>query len=88
MPTWLPGMPGISKAGMARRVGDLDLDLLVVELAGAELLAERIAGGERGIGADQRIDHALLGVELGLGLHLLALGVAHETRAQLRPGRG
>ena len=84
MPTWLPGMPGISKARHAAAgVGDLDLDLLVVELAGAQPLAEGVAGGQSGVGADQRVEHALLGVQLGLGLDLLALGVAHEPDAGL-----
>ena len=54
---------------------------LVVELAGAQALAEGVAGGKIGVGADQRVDHALLGVELRLGLDLLALGVAHEADA-------
>ena len=62
-------------------IGDLDLDLLGVELAGAQALAERVAGGKIGVGADQRVDHALLGIELRLGLDLLALGVAHEADA-------
>ena len=65
----------------AAGIGDLDLDLLGVELAGAQALAERVAGGKIGVGADQRVDHALLGVELRLGLDLLALGVAHEADA-------
>ena len=68
---------------MRRRVGDLDLDLAVVELARAQALAEGLAGRERGAGADQRVEHALLGVELRLGLDLLALGVAHEPDAGL-----
>ena len=62
-------------------IGDLDLDLALVELARAQALAEGVAGGEIGVGADQRVDHALLGVELRLGLDLLALGVAHEADA-------
>ena len=33
--------------------------------------------------ADQRVEHALLGVELGLGLHLLARRVAHQADADL-----
>ena len=60
-------------------IGDLDLDLAIVELVGAQTLAEGVAGGEIGVGADQRIDHALLGIELRLGFDLLALGVTHET---------
>src|SRR5262249_44537556 len=62
-------------------VDDLNLDLAVVELAGAKPFAESIAGGESGIGADQSVDHALLGIELRLGLDLFALCVAHESDA-------
>ncbi len=54
----------------------LDLDFLVVELAGAQFLAERIAGRGTGIGADQRIEHAIFGGELGAGLDILALALA------------
>ena len=57
----------------------MDLDLLVVKLVGAKLPAERVAGGERGVGPDQSIDHPLLGIELRLGRHLFPLGVAHQT---------
>ena len=82
MPTWLPGMPGISKEGMPAPVSATWISIsLVVELAGAQALAERVAGGKIGVGADQGVDHALLGVELRLGLDLLALGVAHEADA-------
>ena len=61
---------------------------LVVELAGAQALAEGVAGGKIGVGADQGVDHALLGVELRLGLDLLALGVAHEADAGFQADRG
>ena len=54
----------------------LDLDFLVVEFAGAQLLAKGIAGRGAGVGADQRIEHAILGGELGAGLHVLALALA------------
>ena len=54
----------------------LDLDFLVVEFAGAQFLAERIARRGAGIGADQRIEHAILGGELRAGLHVLALAFA------------
>ena len=54
----------------------LDLDFLVVEFAGAQFLAEGIAGRGAGAGADQRIEHALLGGELGARLHVLALALA------------
>src|SRR5262249_21588717 len=55
----------------------LDLDLLVVELAGAELAAERVARRRARIGPDQSIQHALFGGELGARLHVLALPLAH-----------
>ena len=54
----------------------LDLDFLVVELAGAQLLAEGIAGRRARIGADQRVKHAFLRGELGARLHVLALAFA------------
>ena len=53
----------------------LDLDLLVVELAGAQAFAESILGGGTGIRADQGIDHAFLGVQLGARAHILALAL-------------
>src|SRR6185437_1680143 len=55
----------------------LDLDFLVVELAGAELAAKRVARRRAGIGADQRVQHALFRGELGARLHVLALPLAH-----------
>ena len=64
-------------------VGHLDLDLLVVQLVGAQPLAEGLARGGRGAGADKRIQHALLGVLLGHGLDLAALGLAHQRDADL-----
>src|SRR2546425_827442 len=51
----------------------LDLDFLVVEFAGAQFLAERIARRGAGVGADQGIEHTILGGELRAGLHVLAL---------------
>src|SRR5262245_3231262 len=65
-----------------RRIGDLDLDLAVVELARAQTLAEGLAGRERCARADQSVEHALLGIELGLGGDLFALGIAHEPDAR------
>ena len=54
----------------------LDLDLLVVEFAGAQLAAEGLLGRGAGVGADQRIEHALLGGLLRARLHVLALPFA------------
>ena len=51
----------------------LDLDFLVVELAGAQLLAEGIAGRGARRRSDQRIQHALFGGLLRARLHVLAL---------------
>ena len=55
----------------------LDLDFLVVELAGAQLAAEGVARRGAGVGAHQRIQHAVFGGKLGAGLHVLALALAH-----------
>ena len=55
---------------------DLDLDFLVVELAGAQLAAEEFARRRAGAGADQRVEHALLGGERGARMHVLALALA------------
>ena len=56
-------MSNIGNAGAA--VGDLDLDLLVVELAGAQFAAHGLARLGAGVGADERIDDAFLGVLFG-----------------------
>src|SRR6476661_3266018 len=53
-----------------------DLYFLVIEFAGPQFLAEGIARGRAGIGADQRVEHAFLGGELGSGLNVLALALA------------
>ena len=50
----------------------LDLDFLVVQFAGAELAAERVARRRTGARADQRIEHAFLGSHFGASLHILA----------------
>ena len=65
------------------RVGDLDLDLLVVEFAVAKALAKGFLGGGAGTGADQRIQDALLGLQMRLCADLLALACAHEADAGL-----
>jgi hypothetical protein len=61
----------------------LDLDFLVIELVGTQLLAKRILGGRAGVGADQRADHALLGGEVGARGDFLALLLAHQRYADL-----
>ncbi len=58
-----------------------DFDLAVVERALAKLLAEFLTRVGAGIGADQRVEHPLLGGDLGLGLDLLAQPLAgHPDR--------
>jgi hypothetical protein len=54
----------------------LDLDFLVVEFAGAQFPAKRIPRRGAGIGADQGIEHAILGGELRARLDVLALALA------------
>ncbi len=61
----------------------LDLDFLVVEFAGAQLFAEALARRGTGTGADQGIEHALFGGELGLRLHVLAFAFAGERDGNL-----
>jgi len=46
-------------------------------------LAEALARGRAGAGADQSVDHALLGVEFGFRLHVLALALAGERDGNL-----
>ncbi len=68
------GHAGNVETRHAAGIGHLDLDLLGVEFAATQFLAEDLAGRLRCIGADQRFDHAGFGIELGLGLDVLALG--------------
>src|SRR6202043_1182524 len=56
----------------------LDFDLLVVELARAQLFAERFLGRGAGIGADQRVEHAIFGRLRGAGLDVLAFALARQ----------
>ena len=74
-------MPGDLEAAGRRHIGDLDIDFLVVQFVGAQLLAEAIARRRRGGGADQRIEHPLLGIQMRLRLDLGALLFAHEADA-------
>src|SRR5581483_98492 len=61
----------------------LDLNFLVVELAGAQLLAKGFLGRSAGIGADERIEHALLGGLLRTRLDVLAFAVAGQSDGDL-----
>src|SRR3984893_1728558 len=72
-----PGHAGNLEHRHAARGLRLDLDFLVVEFAGAQLPAKRIARGGAGVGANQGIEHALLGGELRAGLHVLAFALAY-----------
>ena len=62
------GPTGVGKTEIARRLA---------KLAGAQFLAEGLAGRRTRAGANQRIEHALLGGQLRAGLHVLALALAH-----------
>ena len=59
----------------------LDLDFLVVELAGAQPFPECVLGGGAGARADQRVDHARLGGKLGARLDVAALAFARHRDA-------
>ena len=69
--------------GSAARIGNLDFNFLVVERIAAQFLAEIFLGYFRGIGADQRFQHARLGIEMGLRLHILAPRHLHHADAGL-----
>ena len=83
--TWPGGMPGMSSwpIGDAAGLGDLDLDLLLLEFAVAQHAAELAARVGRGAFADQRRDEPLLGRQFGLRLHLLARAFAQHVDAGL-----
>ncbi len=61
----------------------LNLDLLVVEFAGAEFFSERFLGRGAGIGAHERIEHAVFGSLLGFRLDVLAFPFAHLRNGNL-----
>src|SRR6516165_10633277 len=65
----------------AARCLHLDLDLLVVEFADTQLAAERLLGGGARALANEGVDHALFGGELGARAHVLA-----PTLPRLRDG--
>ena len=80
MPTWAPGMPGISKVGMPPpAIGHLELDLAVVR-ARRRAASCGISGAVSALAllADQRVEHALLGGQLGLGGDVLAQALARH----------
>ncbi len=63
--------------GRRAHVAGFDLDFLVVQFARTQALAERVARGRACRGAHQRIEHTFFGAGFGLGLHILALSLAH-----------
>ncbi|MNI39495.1 hypothetical protein D3C73_936780 [compost metagenome] len=65
------------------RVGQGDLDFLVVQFAGAQLLAEGVAGGGLRAGPHQGVEDALLGLALGAGLDARAALLAHHDQGAL-----
>src|SRR4051812_42507967 len=68
----------------AARGGYLDFDLLVVQLAGAKFLAERVFSGRACVRANQRIDDARFGGLLGTDLNVFALSLACQRDADLQ----
>ncbi len=61
----------------------LDFDLLVVELAGAQLAAECFFGGGAGAGADQRIEDAAFGRLLRARLNVFSLSLPGQRDGNL-----
>ena len=82
-PTCAPGIPGISNSGSPAGGLHLDFDFLVVELAGAQLLAESLLGCGAGLGADQRVERAVFGRLLGARLHVLAFALPGQRDGDL-----
>jgi hypothetical protein len=78
-------MPGISNIGgpAGGAGGQFQLDLLVVELAVAQLPAEAVAGRLAGGGPDQGVEDPVLGGRLGLGLHGLPLHLPGQADRHL-----
>ena len=71
------------EASRSAGICHLNLDFLVVHLARAQLFAECLARRFRGVGADQRLDHAVLGIELCLRFDILAPCRLHHRDAGL-----
>src|SRR6185437_1071 len=67
----------------AAAFGDIDVDLLLLQFARAQHVAELAARIGGRLLADQRGDEPLLGGELRLRLHVLARGVAQHVDADL-----
>jgi len=66
----------------------LDLDFLVVEFAGAQFLAKRIARRGAGVGADQGIEHTILGGEFDPWQATVAPTLSETTIPNLLPNQG
>src|SRR5262249_10165068 len=67
----------------AARVGDLDFNFLIVEFAVPQTLAERVPGARARLRADHGVQAALLGLQMSLCTHLLALIDADERDRRL-----
>jgi hypothetical protein len=65
-------------------VGDLKLNLAIVQLALAQFLAEGLARAVAGVFADQRVQHPFLGSQFGLGDDALAIKGALASFARRR----
>lgn len=76
---------GYLEAGHAASAGiaHFDLDLLVVELAVAQLFAETVARRRARRLADERFEHAFLGIDMGARLDVLAHLLAHQADGDL-----
>src|SRR5262245_12566276 len=70
-----PRDPGDLEHRHAARRLYLNIDLFFVELARAQLLAKTVARRRAGVGAHQRIEHALLCGEMRARRHVLALAL-------------
>ena len=68
---------------MPPEIGDLDFDFLVVQFAIAQLLAEFVLRRRTRVRADERVQNALLRLQMRLCADFFALAVAHEANRRL-----
>ena len=74
-----PGMPGMSKLGMPPVSATWTSISLLSSSPVAKFAAEALARRFGRIGADQRVEHARLGIEMGLRLDILAPRRLHHA---------
>ena len=85
IPIWAPGMPGMSKVGRPAGAGvrDLKLDLLVVELAVTQFLAELLRVAALAFSPTSASSTRSSAMQFGLRGDVLAMLLAHHVDGDL-----